>query len=186
MEKLGNFLRANLPDLQRRVEDKLEVKLGTIDVKPMLELASEVRIPLTSIGIRKVIKLPYLLALPSCGILEEAAAAAAGESTVYYTRSRSKLSEVETEYDMNSIGAHELSHIGHLRLLNGDWLRYLTCPQYVSEGFPEFVAREIMKDMGLDSAEKVYETLFKQFEDELKRRNLSGIKGAKELALSFK
>ena len=117
MEKLGDFLRANIPDLQTRVEETLEVKLGEIAACPLPQVVDDV---LSSEYFRNLKRWQKTL-LESLGkirmsIGEQFMLSRAGDSAIYYSRAH-RLLWYLSDRDMTQVGLHELVHIAHAKLL---------------------------------------------------------------------
>ncbi|HIH24747.1 TPA: hypothetical protein HA251_06970 [Candidatus Woesearchaeota archaeon] len=133
--------------LQPLVEQKLDVSLGVIDVKPFPccidEILDKMRLR-SSTSPLHYFWMKYAIGLPVAYLVEfTAATAKAGAATVYY--SRHPAWSLQPEPFKRETVLHELAHIGHRRIVGGDTGRY---PEYVVEGFADLVAIAIESDAG--------------------------------------
>jgi len=184
MERLGNYLKHNLPELQGRIEEKLDVKLGKIDVQPLPGCVDEwvafadncwpvwtTSLRAIGTGLSHILKAFYMVAK-------------AGESTIYY--SRSPINQFESERDMVQIGLHELVHIA-LDRLAGVPVDEVKIPHYIEEGFATYVAKDIIQDMGFKPTGLLATGCYlhyRHFSREISERALTDFLRIKEFVLS--
>ena len=197
MEKLGDFLRANIPDLQTRVEETLEVKLGEIAACPLPQVVDDV---LSSEYFRNLKRwqktLLELLCKSVISGIEQFMVSRAGDSAIYYSRAH-RLLWYLSDRDMTQIGLHELTHIAHATLLGISTYNKDNIPNRIKEGFAVYVAANIMVNMGMEpfyqdptypnreNPKDQNRRYFRQFKEELLSKNISDINGVKDYVLSF-
>jgi len=189
MGRLGNYLRKHVPDLTARVENKLEVELGIIDVLPYPKYLDEVLAggdPDPSVTtITRLISTPLNYFMEFFRVQ-----ALSGESTIYY--SRNPLHMLCSERDMTQLALRELTRIAHSRLLGlpilGDEF-FNRVPRDIAEGFAEYVAIEIVKDLGMvpnliPRTNGSYER-YDKFKRKLTAEEISSFEETKKYVLTF-
>jgi len=143
MEGLARHFKKHLPKWQQKIEAKVGITLGEIDVKPFPEFKDE--------WPRSLKELPRPLRFLGNTFLRlcegTVYAAMAGKSTIYYDRSiLGRIIASEMGDDTTLI--HELAHITHSRLI-GAYIGRTKLPLNFKEGVANYITREIFKDEGL-------------------------------------
>ena len=192
MEKFGNFLRANIQDLQTRVEEALEVELGNIDILPLPKYIQEwmAQAPPMSNFLRHVVKIIGTCYIYSAELFF--GNAKAGNSTIYYSRGPQVL--IMSDRAMTEAGLHELVHIAHARLMGRPVSDILSVPEHITEGFAMHVARRITQnELGLKTPSlfwsfglSSYHGHYKKFEEEILRKGVTDYKQLKDMVLSYR
>lgn len=153
MERLGNYLRQNLPQLQQLVEEKLHVPLGKIEIKPIPQCVNEIAddiaketklSPAVMYAIKKAVQISIFLTEDGYFLKGSRMIAKAGQSTIYYSRSPIAVLPL-TPDNMMMTGLHELTHVAHSKLGN---ISLTKKPTKYAEAFAEYVAMEIMQEQG--------------------------------------
>ncbi|MEK6899084.1 MAG: hypothetical protein AABW79_03240 [Nanoarchaeota archaeon] len=119
------------------IEERMNVKLGKIKVEPLSEyytLLSSERVPYLSF-------LEFSFALT----------AKAADTRVFYSRNPALHLALPSNKHMLWLAAHELGHIAHSRLIGKsieDPEGIAKLPEFMSEGFAEYIAREVVISLG--------------------------------------
>lgn len=191
MERLGNYLRKHLPDLQARVEKELDVSLGKIDVLPLPKYTNEILLTHEKFMDTSPAKkwLSWAVKKSALYLIEDFCNvyATIGDSAIYYSRGPI-LNWSLTEKEMYFTSLHELAHIAHFRLAgisSGD----KGIPKHITEGFADYVAVSIMGDT--ESTETITKTncvnykYFLPFLKEIINRNAWGIRNIKKFVCDY-
>lgn len=173
MNSWGQYIQENIPLLQPLVERKLNVSLGSIDVKPFSccidEILDDMQVRRSASPLRYY-WMKYAIGLPAAYFVEfTTAAAKAGASTIFYSR-HPAWSLQPVPFKRETV-LHELAHIGHRRIVGGDTRK---CPEYVVEGFADLVAIAIENDAGRHYVRPSYDyTHYHQFMQDLTSKGVT-------------
>ncbi len=180
MERLGNYLRQNLPELQTLVENKLNVKLGKIEIKPIPCCVNDIAdymakkeefSPAVMRVATALVRIAIFLTEDGYFLRGSGMIAKAGPSTIYYSRSPLALYGL-TDSDMMATELHELTHIAHAKLAD---ITLMEKPPKYTEAFAEYVAMKIMEEKGKTVPESSYAKELFKFRLELDKKKLKTI-----------
>lgn len=166
MLTLGSRIRKVLPVVQPEVEKFLDLSIDNVEVLPYSSQIKEYSLRHSHLYNGKpfaraiVSFFTYLKFLGTELDMDESASA--GFSTIYYSRHPLQSLIHFSRESVYHITAHELTHLAHFRILGLNQGNYLDeikkRPDWIVEGFAEYVARNVVSGLVKKPFEKVCQT----------------------------